>query len=454
MRRSVWYVVAVTLLAGAVAGAADRTPSIVLILADDLGYADVSFDGRTEWATPNLDRLAKQGTVFRRWYTAAVVCAPSRAALMTGRYGIHNGVTGNGSLDLPSEEITIAEAFKARGYATGLFGKWHHGPKRPGSKTYTHPMDQGFDEFFGFTDAVHAWQKFPTQLWDGREMKPSQGYADTLFADHAIDFLKRQKDKPFFCYVPFICPHGKPGAPQEEVDALKGKYQESDSSDPQNTLYAAEVVRMDRDIGRILDALDELKLADDTIVLFSSDHGATFEKLAGTGPNYFDSNRPFRGQKRTLWEGGMRVPAVVRWPGKIPAGTESHAVIHNCDVFPTLLAAADITPDSSWKIDGTNMLDVLCGKGKSPDRTLYWEWREGGNIQYAAMKGDLKLVITGGNMPELFNVEADPGERRTIHAEHPAEVKQMKQGIEQWLSTESSAAKMRKKSATTSGAED
>ena len=431
-----------------------RPPNVVLILADDLGYADVSFDGRKEWTTPNLDRLAKEGTVFRRWYTAAVVCAPSRAALMTGRYGIHNGVTGNGSLDLPSEETTIAEALKGHGYATALFGKWHHGAKRPGAKTYTHPMDQGFDEFFGFTDAVHAWQKFPTELWNGREMKPSQGYADTLFTDHAIDFLKRHTDHPFFLYVPFICPHGKPGAPQEEVEALKGKFQEKDPSDPQNTLYAAEVVRMDRDIGRILATIDELKLSDNTIVIFSSDHGASFEKLAGTGPNYFDSNRPFRGQKRTLWEGGMRVPAVVRWPGHVPAGSESHSVIHNCDMFPTLMAAAGATPDASLKLDGTNMLDVICGKRPPPDRTLFWEWREGGNIQTAAMHGDLKLVITGGNNPELFNVETDPAERREINAEHPADVKRMKEGIEAWLATETPAAKMHKKSATTGAADD
>src|SRR5436190_6874421 len=184
-----WCVILVTLFicAGAV-GAAERKPNVIIIPADDLGYADVGFNGRKEWATPNIDRLAKEGTIFRRWYTAAVVCAPSRAALMTGRYGIHNGVTGNGSLDLPTEEVTIAEALKTQGYATGLFGKWHHGGPRPGHKGFTHPMDQGFDEFFGFVNAVHAWQKFPRELWEGREMKPSEGYADTLFADRAIDF--------------------------------------------------------------------------------------------------------------------------------------------------------------------------------------------------------------------------------------------------------------------------
>src|SRR5688572_30540580 len=192
----------ILLTSAAVADAA-RNPNVILMFADDLGYADVSFGGRREWATPNLNRLALEGTVFRRWYTASVVCAPSRAALMTGRYGIHNGVTGNGSLDLPTEELTIAEALKTRGYATALFGKWHHGAPRPGSNAYTHPMDQGFDEFFGFTEAKHAWQKFPKELWDGRELKPSEGYADTLFTDRAIDFITRHKKDPFFLYLPF-----------------------------------------------------------------------------------------------------------------------------------------------------------------------------------------------------------------------------------------------------------
>ena len=429
-------------LCSSVAAAAERKPNVIIILADDLGYADVGFDGRREWATPNLDRLAAQGTIFRRWYTAAVVCAPSRAALMTGRYGIHNGVTGNGSLDLPSGEITIAEALKARGYATGLFGKWHHGAPRPGEKNYTHPMDQGFNEFFGFTDAVHAWQKFPKELWDGRKMRPSEGYADTLFTDRSIDFLKRHKGEPFFLYVAFICPHGKPAAPQEEIDAFKDKY------DLQNATYAAEIVRMDKDVGRLMKTLDDLNLAEQTLVIFTSDHGATFEKLAGTGPAYFDSNRPFRGQKRTLWEGGMRVPAVVRWSGKLPAGTESHDVMHMCDLFPTLLAAAGEQPEPKWKIDGANMLDVWRGAAKPPDRTLFWEWREG-DTQFAAMHGNLKMVITGDNNPELFDVERDPQERINLQAQYPDELKKMEERLKQWLATETDAARQKKKSATT-----
>ena len=339
-------------------------------------------------------------------------------------------------------------ALKPAGYATALFGKWHHGALRPGSATYTFPMDQGFDEFFGFTDARHAWQKFPTELWDGRQFKPSQGYADSLFTDRAIDFIKRHKSDPFFLYVPFICPHGIPDAPKEDIEEFKGKFREKDPAQPWNAIYAAEISRMDKDVGRILKTLDDLQLNQDTLVIFSSDHGATFEPLAHGGPIYFDSNRPFRGQKRTLWEGGMRVPAVVRWMGHVPSHGDTHEIVHNCDVFPTLLAVAGVKVDPAMKIDGVNLLDVWLGKAKSPDRTLYWEWREGGNTQFAAMHGDLKMVITGGNKPELFNVEIDPAERRSIVAEHPDEVKALNAGLNDWLKTESDAAKQKPKPAT------
>jgi arylsulfatase A len=433
-----------------IAPAQEKKPNVLLILADDLGYADVGFNGRKEWTTENLDRLAQEGTVFHRWYTASVVCAPSRGALMTGRYGIHNGVTGNGSLDLPSEEITIAEALKASGYKTGMFGKWHHGAPRPGNKTYTHPMDQGFDEFYGFTSATDAWQKFPKKLFDGREEKPTNGgFADTLFTDHAIDFVTRHKDQPFFCYVPFTTSHGLQEAPAEDIARFKGKFPEKDASKPIRATYAAMIYRMDQNVGRLMKTLDDLKLRDNTLVIFSSDHGATFEKMQQGATNYFDSNHPFRGQKRTLWEGGTRVPGVVRWPmGNVPAGKISEEVTDMIDLFPTILAATGAeAPSSGKKIDGMNVLDVWRGAAKSPQRTLFWEWREGGDTQLAAMRGDLKVIINGGNNPEVYDVVADPGERRTLHAEFPQEMKSMVADLNAWLASETDAAKMRRKKA-------
>ena len=421
-----------------------RPPNIVMILADDLGYHDVGFNGRREWATPNIDRLAKEGTILRRFYTSSVVCAPARAALMTGRYGIHNGVTGNGSYDLPEGEVTIAEVLKKRGYATALFGKWHAGGARPGSKSNTNPLDQGFDEFFGFTNARHAHQKFPKELIEGRDKKPSEGYADALFTDRAVDFINRKKGSPFFLYLPYTAPHSAVEAPAEDLAEHKDKFRETDPAKPFNTAYAAMITRMDREVGRVMKALTDAGVADNTMLVFTSDHGATFEVLQRGAAVYHDSNRPFRGQKRTLWEGGARVPTFVRWPGKVPAGKESQEPLAMIDLMPTFCAATGTEAPSDLKLDGTNVLDVLTGKSPAPQRTLFFEWREGGNTQLAAMRGNMKLVINGGNRPELYNVETDPAERINQAADHAELTKQLDAELEAWMATETDAAKERR----------
>lgn len=422
-------------LGPAAAAAAERRPNVLLILADDLGFGDVGFNGRTEWQTPQLDRLAARGTVFKRFYAAAVVCAPSRAALLTGKSTIHDGVSGNDE-DLPTEEVTLAEAFKTQGYVTGLFGKWHHGRPRPGHKTYVHPMDQGFDEFFGFTDAKHAWEKYPEDLWHGRELRPVSGYADDLFADRAIDFLRRHRGEPFFLYVPFINSHFNVEAPPEEVARHNGKFPESDPAHPIRATYAAMVTRLDANVGRLVAALADLGLERDTLVVFTSDHGATFESSNLGASAFHDSNRPLRGQKRTLWEGGIRVPALACWPGHIPAGVVSRGVMQMIDLFPTLLAAAGTRPDPAWHVDGANLWAAWTAKSSVPDRTLFWEWRSEGSNQLAAMRGALKLVITNDGRPELFDVETDPAERRNIVADHARIARQLQNELKAWLATE------------------
>jgi arylsulfatase A-like enzyme len=419
-----------------------RPPNVVLILADDLGWGDVGFNGRTQWQTPNIDRLAAQGTVFRRWYTAGVTCAPSRASLMTGRYPIHCGVSANNQ-DLPASEVTIAEALKQRGYVTGMFGKWHHGRPRGGAKTYVHPMDHGFDEFFGFDDATEAHQQYPRELWFNREKKPVEGYANILFTDHALDFLKRQKDKPFFLYLPYTISHFRIEAPDEDVAPFKGRFKEKKPDEPLNATYAAMVTRLDKEVGRVLAALDELGLSRNTLVVFTSDHGATFEAGNKGTSAYHKSNGPFRGQKRTLWEGGVRVPAAVRWPGQVPEGKTSHEVVHMTDFLPTVLAAVGAQPEAEWKVDGLNVLDVWRGKVKSPPRTLFWEWRAEGYNQLAAMRGNLKLVVSGNTAPELYDVVNDPGEMRSVHAEHAKLVKQLQDELKAWIATEGEASKDR-----------
>jgi arylsulfatase A len=426
-----------------------RPPNIVFILADDLGWADVGFNGRKEWQTPNLDKLAAQGTTFKRWYSAGTTCAPSRAALMTGRYGIHNGVVANNQ-DLPAAEVTIAEALKARGYATAMFGKWHHGRPRPGATSYVHPMDQGFDEFFGFTNASAAHRQFPPKLWDGREEKPNKKYANILFADRAVEFLKRQtagEGKPFFLYLPFTIAHFDIDAPPEDVEPFKGKFPETRPSVFTNAAYAGMVTRLDKEVGRVLAALDEQKLTENTLVVFTSDHGATYEKGNAGTSQFHKSNGVFRGQKRTLYEGGLRVPGVVRWPGKVPAGRVTDEVVQMIDCLPTLLAAAGGKAEAN--VDGANLLPLWTGGG-SPvaDRTLFWEWRVEKSDQRAAMRGSMKLVLSGDQV-ELFDVAADPAEANSLAGQRPDDVNRLRGGLDQWLATETDEAKDRKEGRAT-----
>ncbi len=359
---------------------------------------------------------------------------------MTGKYGIHNGVTANNQ-DLPRSEVTIARALKARGYATALFGKWHHGVPRPGETNYVHPLDRGFDEFFGFTDAVHAWQHFPTNLWNGRQLEPVTGYSATLFADRSIDFIRRQRDHPFFLYLAFNEPHFYIEAPAVDVAKFKGRFPEKDPSKPYNATYAAMITRLDFEAGRVLKTLDECGLTANTLIVFSSDNGATFESGNQGASNYHDSNGPFRGEKRLLWEGGFRVPGVVCWPGKIPGHRISQEIVHMIDLFPTFLAAAGGSPDPAWKIDGMNLLPCWMGQAKPPERTLFWEWRAEGYHQITAISNEFKLVITGNTPPDLYNVVADPAERRTIIGEYPKIGAALRDEAKEWLATETEVAK-------------
>lgn len=419
--------------------AAERRPNVVLIVADDLGWGDVGFNGRTEWSTPRLDRLAAEGLKLDRCYTAAPICAPSRGAFLTGKSPIHSGVARN-SDDLPAAQTTIAEALKPAGYATATFGKWHHGRPPAGANDYVHPLDQGFDEFFGYTDATAAWEKFPRQLWDGRRKVPVAGYADDLFTDRALDFLDRRRDGPFFLYVAYIAPHFAVAAPADEVEKHRGRVPEPVDGQSNGASYAAMVTRLDANVGRILDRIDSLGLRDDTLIVFTSDNGATFEAGNVGASAALDSNRPFRGQKRTLWEGGVRVPAVVRWPGKVAPGV-SHEVFGLIDLLPTFASAAGATVDPSWGVDGLNVLPFWRGRNPPPGRTLFFEWRDEGADQAAAIRGDFKLVVTRGGKPELYNVAIDPGERRDVSAEHAELVSTLKTEVDAWLRTAGDGSK-------------
>ncbi len=414
---------------------AEAPPNIVLIVADDLGWGDVGFNGRTEWATPNLDRLAGQGAVLKRCYSAATVCAPSRAAFLTGKYTIHSGVRHNDQ-ELPAEEVTIGEALRSHGYATALFGKWHSGKPRGGRTHPLHPMDHGFEEFFGYTDAVKGWEKFPKVLWDGRKEVGVSGYFDDLITDRALEFVGHRRGHPFFLEIAYIASHFNIEAPAAEVDKYRGKFHEADPARPIQANYAAMVARLDWNIGRLLARLDERGLAANTLIFFTSDNGATFEKGNAGASSALDSNRPFRGQKRTLWEGGIRVPGLARWPGKIPAGTVCTENIHLIDLMPSFLAAAGASVDPAWHVDGVNVLPVLQRQARGLERTLFWEWQTEGYDQLAAIRGDFKLVVTRGGKPELYNVVADPEERRDVAASRPDFTRQLNDELKTWLGTE------------------
>jgi arylsulfatase A-like enzyme len=304
-------------------------------------------------------------------------------------------------------------------------------------------MDHGFDEFFGFTNATEAHQQYPKELWHGREKKTVEGYANVQFTDHALDFLRRKKDGPFFLYLPYTISHFRIEAPAEDVAPFKGRFEEKNADEPLNATYAAMVSRLDKEVGRILSALDESGLSQNTIVVFTSDHGATFEAGNKGTSAYHKSNGPFRGQKRTLWEGGIRVPGVVRWPGQVPEGKHSDETVHMTDVLPTVLAAVGSKPEPAWNVDGANLLDVWRGRTASPQRTLFWEWRVEGYNQLAAMRGNLKMVVTGDTAPELYDVVADPGEMRSLHAEHPQLMKRLRDELAAWVATETEASKDR-----------
>lgn len=410
-----------------------RPPNLLLIYADDLGWGDVGFNGRRSWTTPNLDRLASQGVRFTRWYSGAVVCAPSRGCLLTGKYTIHSGLKRN-SDDLAPREVTIAEALKPLGYLTALIGKWHHG-RRPTDGGFTHPLEQGFDQTFGFLNATHAHQHYPKTLFRNREEVAVSGYTADLFSDEAIRYIRDRRAGPFFLYLAYIESHFRIEAPGEEVAKFRGKFREKDPNHPLNARYAAMIHRLDKGIGRVLAALDQAGLADNTLVLFASDQGATFEKGNDGASAYHDSNRPFRGQKRSLEEGGIRVPGVVRWPAAIRGGRVSGEVVHMIDVLPTLVAAAGGKVDQAWKVDGLNMLEVFQGKAAAPERTLFWEWTSEGANMYAAMRGPLKLLeINGARF--LYNVVEDPGERRTLVFEHPEMFQRLQTELTEWRKTE------------------
>lgn len=402
-------------------------PNIVFIMADDLGYGDLSCYGQKNFKTPNIDRLAAEGMRFTDYYAGATVCAPSRCVLMTGLHTGHCYIRGNSKQFLRPGDVTIAEMLKKGGYTCGQFGKWGLG----GEKTAGQPTLQGFDTFYGYLDQHHAHNYFPTFLIKDKERVlltnkvPDEDalgsgvaternqYSPDLIFGEALKFLDENKASPFFLYLSITLPHANNEAKQKGMEIPDyGQFKNESWPEPQKGL-AAMIKRLDDQVGEMMDKLNELGLDANTLVLFTSDNGPHRE--GGNDPDFFDSNGPLRGIKRDLYEGGIRVPLIVRWPGRTEKGvTTNHQAFHG-DWFATLcdIGGVHVLPD----LDSVSLAPLLTGKPKEQikHKYLYWEFHERG-FQQAVRHGEWKAVRDGGEKGklELYNLVDDPGETKDI----------------------------------------
>jgi arylsulfatase A-like enzyme len=391
-------------------------PNIVFILADDLGIGDLGCYGQKRIKTPNVDRLAAEGVRYTQGYCGTSVCAPCRCSLMTGQHMGHAPVRANreiqpeGQMPLPAGTFTVAQLLKSAGYATACIGKWGLGM----FDTTGSPLKNGFDHFFGYNCQRHAHSYFPTYLYRNAERFELDGktYAQNLIAADALDWVKQNKDRPFFLYYALTLPHGK-----YEIDDV-GPYANEDWPDVEKT-YAAMVTRMDRDIGRLMELLKELGLDDKTIVFFASDNGAA-EGSTGHTTEFFDSNGPYRSTKRSMYEGGLRVPLIARWPGHVPAGKVSDVPWAFWDFLPTCAELVGARVPAEAKADGLSVVPALMG-GAGPKREyFYWELHEAGRSQQAVRFGDWKAVKNAPSQPvELYDLKSDPVEANNVAAQHP-----------------------------------
>jgi arylsulfatase A-like enzyme len=442
-----------------------RLPNIIYILADDLGYGDLGCYGQEKIKTPNIDALAEQGMRFTQHYSGQAVCAPSRCSFLTGLHQGHAYIRNNkelpheGQTPIPADTFTIAKMLKTRGYATACIGKWGLG--YPGSEG--DPLNQGFDLFFGNNCQRHAHQYYRNYLWknDRKVMYPENkdikgpNYSADEMRKEALAFMEQNKDTPFFLYYATPIPHVSLQVPEESLAPYQGLWPEKPfkgAYKPKTGMgytghaapraaYAAMVSHMDRNIGMLMARLDELGLTDDTLVVFTSDNGATY--AGGADPGFFNGTAGLRGLKGSHYEGGLRVPFIARWPGKIAAGTTNGHVSAFWDMLPTF--AAITGAEVPVKVDGLSMLPALTGKPQKPHDFLYWEFNakhyNGGQV--TVRMGDWKGIkiqqLSSGkrgkrkksavtHSPEkmqLFNLKTDPFEQTDVAAHHPEVVSQI-----------------------------
>ncbi|MCG8701278.1 MAG: arylsulfatase [Bacteroidales bacterium] len=431
-------------------------PNVIYILADDLGYGDLGCYGQKKFETPNIDKLAAHGIKFTQHYSGSTVCAPSRSSLLSGEHTGHTYIRGNkeympeGQEPLADSVFTIAELMKQAGYTTGAFGKWGLGFVG----TEGDPNNQGFDEFYGYNCQRQAHRYYPEYLWhnnekvhlEGNDLSNTVTYAQDVIQDEIIKYLENNKDTSFFLFLPYVVPHAEMLVPNDSIlQKFMGKYKEEPfvakeggdygpgmkigmycSQEHPFATFAAMVTRLDIYVGQIVEKLEQLGIADNTIIMFTSDNGPHNE--AGAKPKYFNSNGGLRGKKRDLYEGGIRVPFIVSWPGKIKEAKVSDHISAFWDVMPTLAEVGNV--QIPGHTDGVSFLPTLLGSVEQPKHEyLYWEFHEMGGRQ-AVRKGDWKAVRLkvqkNPNRPvQLYNLADDPKEKNNVAKEHPEIAKEL-----------------------------
>ncbi|MEM6345530.1 MAG: arylsulfatase [Bacteroidota bacterium] len=422
-------------------------PNIIFIMADDLGYGDLSAYGQEKFETPNIDQMLAEGMKFSRHYAGSTVCAPSRSSLMTGEHTGHTFVRGNkevkpeGQYPLADSVLTVAEILKGVGYKTAAIGKWGLGA--PGSEG--EPNAQGFDFFYGYNCQREAHSYYPDHLWKNRERVELPANADgktetfsqDLMMDETLKYLEENKDEPFFLYLPYTIPHASIEVPEKDLAPFLGKYEETPfegghyrgTENPRAT-FAAMVARLDKDVGKVLKTLKRLGIAENTLVIFTSDNGAHQE--GGADPSFFNSSGGLRGLKRDLYEGGIRVPMIAWWPGTVQAASSTDHISAFWDFLPT---ACDIAGAKVPALtDGISYLQILKGRQQPEHGFLYWEFHEQGGKQ-AVLMDPWKGVRLGVNQNpkapiELYNLQDDPSEQSNIAAQHPNIVAQIEEIME------------------------
>lgn len=413
------------------AAEAERRPNFIFVLSDDIAQGDLGCYGQELIQTPRMDQMAAEGTRYMQGYCGTSVCAPSRSSFFTGLHTGHCPVRGNyevppeGQLPLPEETVTIAEVAKAAGYATGTFGKWGMGF----FDTSGGPQNQGVDHFFGYNCQRHAHSYFPTYLYsddqpfllpgnNGRNV--GETYAQELIQNDMLRWVREQGDNPFFMFYAITLPHGR-----HEIDDF-GIYKNKPWSNTQKA-YAAQVTRVDSDMGELIDTLREQGIAEDTLIVFAGDNGSSFSPNSELGKLFEQASNGLKGYKRGMYEGALRQASFAWWPGTVPAGRVDDQPWAFWDLMPTFVELSGVEPPEGYETDGKSLVSYLKG-GDAPQRDyFYWELHEGGGARQAARFGDWKAVRNGvDKLVEIYDLANDPGETKNIADSHPEQVQQAK----------------------------